>query len=80
MEPTNQKALYHKLMAAIDLTLSGALKPNQAREVSNLAARMNTAVKLEHDRVRVQVEIEDHAKNGGSKIDLRNIEGKNFEN
>lgn len=56
----------------------GEIKPIQAREMSNLSARINTAMKLEHDRVRVMVEAEQHAKKGGTLFKLREIEGKNF--
>ena len=66
-------------MAQLEKLDRGEISVAQAREASNLAARMNTAVKTEHDRVRVRIEAEAHHKNGGSKIELRNLEGKNFE-
>jgi hypothetical protein len=80
MDPTNQKVLYHLLMSAIKDTVAKNITVPQAREVSNLTARMNTAVKLEHDRSRVQMELENHkARLPDSKAILRNIEGKNFD-
>ncbi len=79
MTPTNQKALYHKLMDAIDQVLNGGLTPSQGKAVSELAARMNKAKDLEHDRARVCMEIDNHARTGGKNIELREIEGKNFE-
>lgn len=79
MEPTNHKVLYHKLMDCIDKVMSADLTPSQGKAVSELAARMNKARDLEHDRVRVSVEAEQHAKNGGSTFKLREVEGKNFE-
>jgi hypothetical protein len=79
MEPTNQKALYHKLMDSIDRVLSGELTPSQGKAVSELAARMNKAKDLEHDRARVCVELDNHARTGGKAILLREIEGKNFD-
>jgi hypothetical protein len=80
MKPTNQKHLYHILSEAIDGTISGDLKVAQAREVSNLGARMNTIMKIEHDRVRVMIELEAHkAAHPDTKAELRNPEGKNFD-
>ena len=79
MTPTNQKALYHKLMDAIDRVLNGDLSPAQGKAVSELAARMNKAKDLEHDRARVAMEIDNHARTGGRIVELREIEGKNFD-
>ena len=80
MEPTNQKALYHLLMEAIKDTIAKNITVPQAREISNLTARMNTAVKLEHDRTRVEIELEQHkSRHPDTKAVLRNIEGKNFD-
>lgn len=80
MEPTNQKVLYHLLIRAIGDTISRDITVPQAREVSNLTARVNTAVKLEYDRTRVEMELERHkARYANSKAVLRNIEGKNFD-
>lgn len=80
MEPTNQKHLYHVLMATIEDVRSKNITCAQAGSISDLAARTNTAVKLEHDRVRLQMELERHkSMNPMSKVEMRNIEGKNFE-
>lgn len=79
MEPTNQKHLYHLLMDSMKRLSAGDMKVAEAREMSNLAARVNTAVKLEHERARVQVELDNHAKRGGAAIKIREVEGKNFE-
>jgi len=66
-------------MDAIEKVTDGDLSPAQGRSISELAARMNKAVDLEHDRVRVSIELERHAKEGGSTYKIRNIEGKNFD-
>jgi hypothetical protein len=79
MEPTNQKVLYHKLMDSIDKVLSGEITPTQGKTISELAARMNKAKDLEHSRVIVAIQAEQHAQHGGSVIKVREIEGKNFE-
>jgi len=79
MKPTNQKNLYHLLFDALERVNTGELKVPNAREMSNLAARINTAVKLEHDRARVKMELEMHKRTTGSNIELREIEGKNFD-
>lgn len=79
MEPTNQKHLYHALMDAIEQVRSGAMSVPKATAISDLAARVNTAHKLEHDRARVIIEIENHkVRNPNTKAELRNLEGKNF--
>ena len=79
MEPTNHKVLYHKLMDSIDRVMSGDMTPTQGKAVSELAARMNKARDIEHERVRVCVEAEKHAAEGGSMFKLREVEGKNFD-
>lgn len=79
MEPTNQKHLYHLLIDSMKKLDSGEMSVPQAREMSNLGARVNTAVKLEQERARVKMELEKHSKGGGSDIRLREIEGKNFD-
>lgn len=80
MEPSNQKVLYHELMDTIKQLKAGTIKVATAVVVSDCAARVNTAVKLEHDRQRIIMEIESHKfKFPHSDAQLRNIEGKNFE-
>jgi hypothetical protein len=79
MEPTNQKHLYHLLMDAMAKLEKGEMTVPAAREMSNLGARVNTAVKIEQERARLRMELEQHAQNGGSAIKIREIEGKNFD-
>ncbi len=79
MEPTNHKALYHKLMDCVDKVMSGDMTPSQGKAISELAARMNKARDLEHDRVRVCIEAENHAKQDGSHFKIREVEGRNFD-
>ena len=80
MEPTNQKHLYHILIETIEQVKTGAITVAKGQTISDLAARVNTAHKLEHDRSRVIMEIENHkGRNPNSKVELRNLEGKNFD-
>lgn len=79
MEPTNQKHLYHLLMDAMRKLESGEMTVPAAREMSNLGARMNTAAKMEQERARLKMELEQHAQKGGTDIKIREIEGKNFD-
>lgn len=52
----------------------------KGQTISDLAARANTAVKVNHDRERLIMEIESHKMRiPNSKAELRNIEGKNFD-
>lgn len=80
MEPTNNKHLYHILIDTIEKVRSKEITVAQATAISDVAARCNTAVKLEHDRARVIMEVERHRGSfANSEAKLRNIEGKNFE-
>ena len=80
MEPTNQKHLYHLLIDTIEQVRSGGMTVAKGQTVSDLAARANTAHKIEHDRQRVIMEIEVHkTRLPNTKAELRNIEGKNFD-
>ncbi len=67
------------LSDAMEKLLSGEMSVASAREMSNLAARQNTASKLEHDRARVKMEIDLHKRTTGTSIEFREIEGKNFD-
>lgn len=79
MQPSNQKHLYHILVDTIEQVRSGTIKVAQAHAISDLAARANTAIKIEHDRQRVIMEIESHkARTPNSVAALRNLEGKNY--
>ncbi len=66
-------------MDAMKKLETGDMSVPAAREMSNLGARVNTAIKLEQERARLRMELEQHAQKGGSAIKLREIEGKNFD-
>lgn len=80
MQPTNLKHLFHVLIDSIEQLRSGQMTVAKGQAISDLAARANTAVKVNHDRERLIMEIESHkARFPSSKAELRNIEGKNFD-
>ena len=66
-------------MDAMKKLETGDMSVPAAREMSNLGARVNTAIKLEQERARLRMELEQPAQKGGSAIKLREIEGKNFD-
>ena len=66
-------------MDAMEKLGKGEMSVPEAREMSNLGARMNTAAKMEQERARIKMELEQHAQKGGSVIRIREIEGKNFD-
>jgi hypothetical protein len=59
--------------------MSTKMNAEPGAEMSNLGARMNTAAKMEQERARIKMELEQHAQKGGSVIRIREIEGKNFD-
>lgn len=79
MTPTNLKVLFHTLMESIDDLRAGKITHQAAREISNLGARMNTAFNLNQERARLQKELHEYAQKTGELIEIREIEGKNFE-
>jgi hypothetical protein len=66
-------------MDSIEKVLNGDITPSQGKAVSELAARMNKAIDLNHDRCRIAMELDNHARTGGKAFELREIEGKNFD-
>jgi len=74
------KHIMHLLVDTIEQVRAGTITVAKGQAISDLAARANTAYKINHDRERVIMEIERHKLLiPTSKAELRNMEGKNFE-
>jgi hypothetical protein len=51
----------------------------QAKAQANLAKQVNNAMKYELDLVKVKMEISEFNKTSSDKVELRNVESKNFD-
>lgn len=78
MKPVNNKSMISFLFGQMEKLDNGEITNEQAREQSNLAKQVNSAMKYEIDRARVKMELSKHNAIYKDGSDLREIESKNF--
>lgn len=78
MKPVNNKSMISFLFGQMEKLDKGEITNEQAREQSNLAKQVNSAMKYEIDRARVKMELSKHNAIYKDGSDLREIESKNF--
>jgi uncharacterized protein YfeS len=80
MTPVNNKSLIHFLFSQMEKLDSNQIDVATASAQANLAKQVNNSLKYELDRAKTQIEIEKHNKEINSKLVLREVETKLFEN
>tara|TARA_R110000868_G_scaffold3563_2_gene22511 strand:+ start:699 stop:935 length:237 start_codon:yes stop_codon:yes gene_type:complete len=78
MEPVNNKSMIAFLFNQMEKLDSGQISVEKAKEQSNLAKQVNSAMKYEIDRARVKMELTKHNAIYKDGLDLREIESKNY--
>jgi len=78
MEPVNNKSMIAFLFNQMEKLDSGQISVEKAKEQSNLAKQVNSAMKYELDRARVKMELTKHNAIYKDGLDLREIESKNY--
>jgi hypothetical protein len=78
MTPVNNKSMISFLFGQMEKLDSGEITTEQAKEQSNLAKQVNSAMKYEIDRARVKMDLAKHNAIYKDGADLRDIESKNF--
>jgi len=79
MEPVNNKSLLHFIFNQMEKLDKSEIDVQQARAQADLAKQANNILKYELDRVNTLIKMDSHNRISGAKIELRNVEGKNFE-
>ena len=79
MKPINNKSLLHFVFDQMEKLDNGEIDVNVAKAQANLAKQANNMLKYELDRTRLLIDLDAHKRTTGANIELRNVEGKNFE-
>lgn len=80
MNPINNKSVLHFLYDQMEKLNKGEITTEQAKAQASLAKQVNNSLRYEIDRSNMLIKIELHKKeNINSKVEFRNVEGKNFE-
>jgi hypothetical protein len=79
MKPVNNKSLLHFIFDQMEKLDKGEIDTHQAKAQAELSKQANNMMKYELDRVNTLIKMDVHNRTNGSKIELRNAEGKNFE-
>jgi hypothetical protein len=79
MKPINNKSLLHFVFDQMEKLDNGEIDVNVAKAQANLAKQANNMLKYELDRTRLLMDLDVHKRTTGANIELRNVEGKNFE-
>ena len=79
MKPINNKSLLHFIFDQMEKLDKNEIDVQQAKAQADLAKQANNMLKYELDRTNVLMKLDFHNKSFSSNIDLRNVEGKNFE-
>lgn len=79
MRPVNNKSLLHFLFDQMEKLNEGNVDVKTALAINDLAKTAHSGMRLEHERVNTLIKLDTHNRTFGTNIELRNIEGKNFE-
>lgn len=79
MKPVNNKSLLHFIFDQMEKLDKNDINVEQAKAQANLAKQANNSLKYELDRAVVKMKVAQHNKETGDSIELREAEGKNFE-
>ncbi len=79
MTPVNNKSMIAFLFSQMEKLDNGTIDNQKAREQANLAKQVNNGMKYELDRAKVLMELANHNASSVTKVELRQIESKNFE-
>lgn len=78
MKPVNNKSLLHFIFDQMEKLDKKEIDIDQAKAQSLLAKQANNAMNYELDRATVLLKLSEHNRDN-AKVDLRNVEGINFD-
>ena len=79
MKPTNNKSLLHFIYDQMEKLDNNEIDVQQAKAQADLAKQANNMLKYELDRTNLLLKTDQHNRQYGTNIELRNAEGKGFE-
>jgi hypothetical protein len=79
MTPVNNKSLIAFIFDQMEKLDSEQITVEQAKAQANLAKQVNNAMKYELDLVNTKIKVAEHNNTSNVKVELRNVESKNFE-
>jgi hypothetical protein len=79
MTPVNNKSLIAFLFDQMNKLDEKLIDVEQAKAQANLAKQVNNAMKYELDLAKIKMEISTFNTTSLNKVELRNVESKNFE-
>jgi len=79
MTPVNNKSLIAFLFDQMNKLDENQITVEDAKAQANLAKQVNNAMKYELDLVKTKMELTEFNKTNTEKIELRNVESKNFD-
>ena len=79
MKPVNEKSLLHHLFDQMDKLDKGEIDVAQATAQSKLAGQAVSLYRLEIDRAKLSMELQQHQKETGNLIRLRELSSKGFD-
>ena len=79
MQPINNKSLLHFIFDQMEKLDNGTTDVNQAKAQAELAKQANNVLKYEIDRANTQMKLAQHNAIYKDGLDLREVEGKNFD-
>lgn len=83
MQPTNNKALYHTLGGLVDKLLNNEVKETDLPNIDRALKASQQMISLctnEINRTKMMKEIAEFNNDKSTKIEIRQIEGKAFDN
>lgn len=78
MKPVNNKSLLHFIFDQMEKLDKKEIDIDQAKAQALLAKQANNAMNYELDRATVLLKLSEHNRDN-AKVDLRNVEGINFD-
>jgi hypothetical protein len=79
MTPVNNKSLIAFIFDQMSKLDNEQITVEQAKAQANLAKQVNNAMKYELDLVNTKMKVAEHNNTSAVKVELRNVESKNFD-
>lgn len=79
MEPTNLKAWNHRISDFSEKLSNHEITVDEAIGQAKLAARFSQNYLIENQRTQVEMAVDEYNRIHGTKIKLRNLDGKPFD-
>lgn len=78
MKPQNEKSLFHFLLDMMDKVSKGEVESKTINDVCRLSKEAQKLLVGERDRVRLQMELDEHERNYGKRPELRELASIGF--